>query len=271
MILLVVVGLIAGAVSMLLISPRVLAQGTWQVRRPALALALWHTAFVCGAALLVASVLVSVTAATGFWMPAAEARSVPIPLVGWLALIVLAGIIVIVSANAEAVGEADQHNRSAVLAITHRQVFVGDVPVLRCELDEPVAFALPGRDGIVVISTGMAALLEPAQLRAVVAHESAHLRRHHHLAVRLADLHIACMPRTAAARGLRRSTNLSIELIADDAAAREAGAVHLANALVRIGATTHDEAMLMRAQRIATRTWRPRRGGTQVRDALPVR
>ncbi|MFE7141058.1 M56 family metallopeptidase [Streptomyces sp. NPDC057644] len=63
----------------------------------------------------------------------------------------------------------------------------GDVAVLPDDL--PYAYALPGSPGRVMVSTAMLASLEPAEHRALFAHERAHLAGRHHrllLATRLA-------------------------------------------------------------------------------------
>ncbi|MEU0103104.1 M56 family metallopeptidase [Streptomyces sp. NPDC006267] len=63
----------------------------------------------------------------------------------------------------------------------------GDVAVLPD--DVPYAYALPGSPGRVVVSTAMLDSLEPAEHRALYAHERAHLAGRHHrllLATRLA-------------------------------------------------------------------------------------
>ncbi|OKJ50997.1 M56 family metallopeptidase [Streptomyces sp. CB02115] len=63
----------------------------------------------------------------------------------------------------------------------------GDVAVLPD--DVPYAYALPGSPGRVMVSTALLASLEPAEHRAVFAHERAHLAGRHHrllLATRLA-------------------------------------------------------------------------------------
>ncbi|MET9772167.1 M56 family metallopeptidase [Streptomyces sp. NPDC006415] len=63
----------------------------------------------------------------------------------------------------------------------------GDVAVLPD--DVPYAYALPGSPGRVMVSTAMLASLEPAEHRALFAHERAHLAGRHHrllLATRLA-------------------------------------------------------------------------------------
>lgn len=46
--------------------------------------------------------------------------------------------------------------------------------------DEPAAFAVPGDPGCVVVSAGMLRALDADERRALLAHERAHLQRHHH-------------------------------------------------------------------------------------------
>lgn len=63
----------------------------------------------------------------------------------------------------------------------------GDVAVLPDDI--PYAYALPGSPGRVMVSTALLASLEPAEHRALIAHERAHLAGRHHrllLATRLA-------------------------------------------------------------------------------------
>ncbi|WP_411118771.1 M56 family metallopeptidase [Streptomyces sp. 058-1L] len=63
----------------------------------------------------------------------------------------------------------------------------GDLAVLPD--DEPYAYALPGSPGRVMVSTAMLTALDPAERRALLAHERAHLEGRHHrllLATRLA-------------------------------------------------------------------------------------
>ncbi|MFA7498031.1 MAG: M56 family peptidase, partial [Leucobacter sp.] len=87
------------------------------------------------------------------------------------------------------------------------------------------------------------------------AHEFAHLRHQHGLAIRIAQLNALLLPGTRASRALERTTRLQIELAADDAAARQVGAAHLANALTVLAAATHDVGMTLRAQRLTRKRW----------------
>ncbi|PWI45734.1 M56 family metallopeptidase [Streptomyces sp. ICBB 8177] len=91
----------------------------------------------------------------------------------------------------------------------------GDLAVL----DDPVptAFAVPGRPGRVVVSSGMLRLLDAPERRALLAHERAHLRHRHHLF--LLVLHLASAV-TPLLRPVERAGAFAVERWADE----EAGA-----------------------------------------------
>jgi Zn-dependent protease with chaperone function len=94
----------------------------------------------------------------------------------------------------------------------------GDLTVVPDE--RPVAHALPGRPGRIVVSTGMLALLAPAERRALLAHERAHLARRHHLYVAAVDVLAAVNPLLRPLVGAIRYTT---ERWADELAARVVG------------------------------------------------
>ena len=54
--------------------------------------------------------------------------------------------------------------------------------------DRPLAFSLAGRPGVVVATEGLARRLRADEVAAVLAHERAHLRGHHHVLVTIADV-----------------------------------------------------------------------------------
>ncbi|PCG84623.1 hypothetical protein CIB93_18215 [Streptomyces sp. WZ.A104] len=94
----------------------------------------------------------------------------------------------------------------------------GDLAVLPD--DVPYAYALPGSPGRVLVSTAMLASLEPAERRALFAHEQAHLAGRHHrllLATRLAG----CV--NPLLRPLIAALVYSTERWADEEAARVTG------------------------------------------------
>ncbi|HEY4455239.1 MAG TPA: M56 family metallopeptidase [Pseudonocardiaceae bacterium] len=86
--------------------------------------------------------------------------------------------------------------------------------------DQPVAHAVPGQPGRIVVSTGMLTRLTPPERSALFAHERAHLDRSHHLFVAVVDVFAAANPLLRPLRGTVRYTT---ERWADELAARGVG------------------------------------------------
>lgn len=94
----------------------------------------------------------------------------------------------------------------------------GDLFVIRSE--SPTAFAVPGRHPHVVVSTGMLDLLDADEQRAMLAHERAHLRHHHHRLIIATEVAASMLPPLwLPARRVRFAT----ERWGDQDAAREVG------------------------------------------------
>ncbi|WP_328415372.1 M56 family metallopeptidase [Micromonospora sp. NBC_00389] len=85
------------------------------------------------------------------------------------------------------------------------------------------AFAVPGRPGRVVVTTGMRRLLTDRQFDALLAHEHAHLTSGHHRLVRSAELAAAMHP---ALWWVARHVDYLVERAADEQAAVEVGSRH---------------------------------------------
>ena len=101
---------------------------------------------------------------------------------------------------------------------------------------EPAAYSLPGAHQPIVLTTAAIEALDDAQLTAVLAHERAHQRGHHHLLVLVAGSLAAAFPRVPAFRhGHERVTHL-VELLADDEAAKTTSRLKAAEALLALGA-----------------------------------
>ncbi len=60
----------------------------------------------------------------------------------------------------------------------------GGDPAVVLDDPRPAAYCVPGRPGTIVLTSGALAVLDPAQLAAVLAHERAHLAGRHHLRAR---------------------------------------------------------------------------------------
>jgi len=89
-------------------------------------------------------------------------------------------------------------------------------------LSEPgiTAYAVPGRPGRIVVSRELLTVLSPAQRRVVLAHEQAHLDRHHYRHVALVTVAAALNP---ALFRLPRAVVFATERWADEAAAAAIG------------------------------------------------
>jgi Zn-dependent protease with chaperone function len=157
----------------------------------------------------------SLFARLGHWSPDVlrqlGATDLPVDLVAGvlLAVCVVTAMVVIV-------------RRLSALVSAHRMARQcrdgGDLTVV---VDErPLAHALPGRPGRIVVSTSMLAVLGPAERRALLAHERAHLARRHHLFVAAVDVLGAVNPLLRPLAGTIRFTT---ERWADEIAARQVG------------------------------------------------
>ncbi|WP_230689346.1 M56 family metallopeptidase [Catellatospora paridis] len=115
----------------------------------------------------------------------------------------------------------------SVKACRHRLVLAqarrftdGTATVLMLPDDRPEAFAVPGRPGRIVVTTGMRERLSATQLDAVIAHEQAHLAAGHHRLVAIADMARVAHP---ALWWVARHVGFLVERAADEQAAQAVG------------------------------------------------
>jgi hypothetical protein len=118
-------------------------------------------------------------------------------------------------------------------------------------LDGPVPFAycVPGRSPRVVLSGGTLQVLDRAQVDAVLAHESAHLRHHHDLVTESFTAFYRAVPRPLRSRVPLDAVHVLLEMVADDAARRRSGAGPLRAALERL---SEADAQRRRLDRLTT-------------------
>lgn len=86
--------------------------------------------------------------------------------------------------------------------------------------DDPIAYALPGRPGHIVVSVGMLRALDEAERRVLLAHERAHLHHRHHRYLRVAELVAVAVPLL---RPIRDRVRFATERWADEVAAGAVG------------------------------------------------
>jgi Zn-dependent protease with chaperone function len=107
--------------------------------------------------------------------------------------------------------------------------------------DSPVAYCLPGgARSVTVLSDGLMAALEPAELRAVLIHENAHLSQRHHLLLWAFAAWRQALPWFPTTRLAQEAVNSLIEMLADDVALKTEGRATLikAIAIVASGSTS---------------------------------
>jgi Zn-dependent protease with chaperone function len=106
-------------------------------------------------------------------------------------------------------------------------------------VDSPAAaaYCVPGLRSRIVVSAGTLALLDAAELAAVLAHERAHLRARHDLVLLPFSALGQAFPRSRLVRRAHATVALLVEMLADDRALRHRPARELATALLRVGAS----------------------------------
>ena len=126
------------------------------------------------------------------------------------------------------------HAHAEAARITgHRMPSASGTVVL--DVPQPAAYCVPGRPATIVLTTGALAVLDPAQLTAVIAHEKAHLAGSHHLLVTLTRGLSASFPGVPLFTIGPGEVGRLTEMRADDAAARRCGRPVLVAALLAMG------------------------------------
>jgi Zn-dependent protease with chaperone function len=252
--------LFAWAWAAFLVGPSLVGRRPWAVRHPAAALWAWTALFltaVLGAFLGLALVLrsaaeVSRQVGSGQKLTTCQTcHAAAVYGASWLMTAVLgAALGVVIYRWAGLALRRHQVRRAtcgAAEALPRELVDGVRVSLLRSETY--AAACTPGRRSHVVVTTALQALLSDDELRAVVAHESAHLRRGHRVLLTLAHVQGRCLSGFACATETERSVALLVELAADDRAARHCGPAVTAAALAKVADASNDEAMRLRARR----------------------
>ena len=256
----VTVALLALAAALLVLAPRAIDAG-WADRCPRLAVAAWQavsagvlvSVVLAGLALLVPAGAVADGLASILDACAATIAAVyrsPGQLAAVLAGVLLSGgVLLRLGWVAVRTRRRDQRERrrlrTTILAGARPEQALGAVVL---ESDHAAAFCLPGRLRTVVVTTAALHTLSADELAAVLAHERAHLRGRHHLAVGAARILDRAFPGLALFSRSRAETERLVELLADDAAARQVNRVEVASALVTLAGMRAPAAALAAAQ-----------------------
>ena len=113
--------------------------------------------------------------------------------------------------------------------------------IVVADWSEPLAIAVPGRPGEILLTTGMLRVLDAGERRAVLAHERAHLAHRHHRAMLLTGAAAAINPLL---RPARDGVTYLVERWADEEAATGVGDRDLvARAVARAALATANHPM----------------------------
>jgi Zn-dependent protease with chaperone function len=122
----------------------------------------------------------------------------------------------------------------------HLLALIGPEPVEIVASPAPIAYAVPGRPGQIVVSTGMLRALDADELKVLFAHEDAHLEHRHYRFLSIVELVAAAVPML---RPLLRQLQFVTERWADEDAAEVVGDRELvARAIARAALATFDHA-----------------------------
>lgn len=272
----------AYAVAAGLLGPAVLRPG-WTARLPRLAMSLWLAMLASWVAAAVLAILAIAApsalswpgpqrAAAGGGQPGGSLLADHTGTAGRLlatAGLVLAAAIVLRAAMCLASGLArgrrEHGEHAALVAAAGRPDH--DLGVVVLDHGTPTAYCLPRGRHRIVVSAGTLAALGPGQVQAVLAHERAHLRGRHHLALATATSLARAFPQVPLFTQAGPQLAVLAEMAADDAAAREHDRGELAEALVilaRAGArpaalSAGGPAAIARMQRLLAPPPRPAR------------
>lgn len=218
-----------------LLVPEVLARARWTARAPGPAVVLWQ-----------AVTLASVLSAVGVVLVAPEefvrALDTGPDLETWVLVgaLAVAGLIVarlVWSTAGVLLRSRRRRARHAELvdllgrAETGALQHPGAAPLRVLDGPLPLAYCLPGRTPRVVVSDAALQALSAEQVRAVLAHEQAHLRARHDLVLESFTAVYQAVPGPLRSRTPLESVALLLEMVADDAARARCGPQPLAAAL----------------------------------------
>lgn len=121
-----------------------------------------------------------------------------------------------------------RHHRDTLSVVAHRG---GEDDVMRLEHPVPLAYAVAGRPGFVVLTDGLCAMLTDHERAAVLAHERAHLRGRHHRIAACCEVLASALPFVPLFVRAPAAVRTLLELLADQDAARATSPAAVRSAL----------------------------------------
>ncbi|AYE96027.1 M56 family peptidase [Mycobacterium paragordonae] len=232
-------------------TPAALARAKWPLRAPRAAMVLWQAVAL---AAVLSTFSAGIAIASRLLMPGPDGRPTAGIVdaesrLGWplwaayvtvFALTVLVGARLVVAVVRVAIANRRRraHHRMVVdlVGVGHDSALsqpcarTRDLRVL--DVEQPLAYCLPGVRSRVVVSEGALSTLADTEVAAILSHERAHLRARHDLVLEAFTAVHAAFPRLVRSANALGAVQLLVELLADDAAVRTVGRTPLARALV---------------------------------------
>jgi Zn-dependent protease with chaperone function len=221
--------------------PAMLARSTWPSRAPRAAIVLWQSIAL---AAVLSAFSAGIAIASRLLVPGPDGRPTAtiaseIDVLGWplwitylgvfaLTVVIAARLAVAVVQVAIATRRRRAHHRMVVDLVGKSKK--SQLRIL--DVEEPLAYCLPGVRSRVVVSEGTLTTLADDEIAAILSHERAHLRARHDLVLEMFMAVHAAFPRFVRSANALDAVRLLIEMLADDAAVRAVGPTPLARALV---------------------------------------
>jgi Zn-dependent protease with chaperone function len=228
--------------------PILLARAEWPSRAPGTALALWQSIALAGGLSMIGALLVYGLIPFGSGLPSAlvalgqSLLGAPLPAgtrldhVFALCSALVLAVHLLLNLTMTFVRSERQRRRHRQLVELLTQP-MPDRPRTRViDYAAPVAYCLPGASrSVTVLSAGMLELLNADEVRAVIAHETAHLRQQHHAVLLAFKSWHSALPWFPIANRAENAVALLVEMLADDQARRVVPDSTLARAIALVG------------------------------------
>ncbi|MBG6213509.1 MAG: M56 family metallopeptidase [Cryobacterium sp.] len=228
--------------------PLVLARSDWPARSPGVALVLWQAIALSGGMSMIGSLLLYGLVPFGDTLPQSivvlvgDLRAGTLPAgtsfthVLALGSAILLGTHLLLNLLATFVRAERQRRRHHTLIALLSDPLHGQPGMRVIDHPAPVAYCLPGAGhSATVLSNGLLRLLDTDQVRAVIAHEQAHLVQQHHLVLLAFKSWHSALPWFPIANRAENAVALLVEMLADDHARRVVDDHTLARAIALTG------------------------------------
>ncbi|MBF4633750.1 M56 family metallopeptidase [Agreia pratensis] len=246
------VGLAVLALALAWPVPIALSKAAWPARAPGTALALWQAVALSGGLSMIGALLafgltpfendlgVASNLLSGHLLDGALPTQTGALQIVSLAGAVVLGVHLVLSLATTAANTARERRRHRALIELLSSPLQGSPGTRMLDFPAPVAYCLPGVRSITVLTEGLVRVLDAAQLRAVLAHERAHLRQYHHLVLLAFKAWNIALPWFPIANRAEKAVALLVEMLADDDARREVDDASLATAIAIVGSPWRD-------------------------------